>query len=212
MKLMIAVPSLDFMHTEFVKSLVALTKYLSADDVDHDVVIQSGTLVYVARDNLAKKAAGEDYTHVLWLDSDMVFGEELVDDLLFCGAPFVSGICHGRRPPHLSCLFRSLDPLDRYHAEEYPREPFEIAGSGFGCVLMETDVIRKMLKECGTCFMPTRRLGEDLAFCERCRILGIRMMADPSVRIGHIGHITIWPEDEDRYIDRIQGGRACLKK
>ena len=210
MKLMIAVPSLDYMHTEFVKSLMALTKYLSSDGVDYDVVIQSGTLVYVARDNLAKKAVGEGYTHVLWLDSDMVFQEELLDDLMFSGHSMVTAICHGRRPPHLSCVFRSLDPVDRYSLDEYPEDVFRIAGCGFGTFFMETDAIRKILQECGTAFAPMRSLGEDLAFCFRAGLCGLEIYADPRVRVGHIGHITIWPEDEERYINGIQGGKECL--
>lgn len=210
MRLMIAVPTLDFIHTEFVKSLLALTKYLHEDGVEHDVVIQSGTLVYVARDNLAKKAVAEGYTHVLWLDSDMVFHEDLLDDLMFSGHQMVTAICHSRRPPHLSCCFRSLDPIDRYTLDEYPDDVFRIAGCGCAALLMETEVLRKVLDECGTAFAPMRALGEDLAFCFRAGLCGIEIYADPRVRVGHIGHIVIYPEDEERYIASIQGGKACL--
>ena len=212
MKLMIAIPSLDFMHTEFVKSLCVLTKYLSCDGVDYDVVIQSGTLVYVARDNLAKKAVQEGYTHVLWLDSDMVFGEELLDDMMFCGKDMVTGIYHARRPPHASCLFRSLDPVDRYTASEYPDDVFEIGGCGFGAVFMTTDVLRKVFAECVSCFAPMNRLGEDCAFCLRATACGIRIYADPRIRLGHIGHIAIYPEAEEQFFDKVQGDKSCLKK
>ena len=47
MKRLVGVPSLDFVHVEFVKSLVALQARLQADGIRHDVWICSGTLAHV---------------------------------------------------------------------------------------------------------------------------------------------------------------------
>ena len=103
MKLLIAIPSNDTMPFQFVESLLKLTRRLSEDGVDYEVAIQGGTLVHVGRDKLALKAIGGDYTHVLWLDSDMVFTEDLFDDLMDSGKDFVTGIAHARREPYPSC-------------------------------------------------------------------------------------------------------------
>ena len=147
MKLLIAIHSLDYMHTEFVKSLVALTNRLSRDGVDYDVRIESGTLVHIAREKLAQLATAGGYTDVLWLDSDMVFTEDLLEDLQFSGNDFVTGIAHARRKPFISCVFKSLIPVERYASpDEYPKETFEIAGCGFACVLIKTDIIRDVRK------------------------------------------------------------------
>ena len=196
MKLLIAIPSLDMMHTEFVKSLLALQRRLDEDGIEYHIEIKSGTLVYVARDLLATKARQEDFTHVLWIDSDMVFTEDLVDDLLFSGKPFVSAICHARRPPHVSCLFKSLDPIDRYVYGEYGAEPFEVEACGMGCVLMETEVIKAIWEKYTFCFLPHEKYGEDLAFCMRARECGFSIWADPSVQLGHVGYKTVYPQDE----------------
>lgn len=205
MKLLIAIPTLDYIHVEFMRSLIALTNRLKDDGIDFHVEIKSGTLVYVARDLLATKARQEGYTHVLWLDSDMVFTEDLVDDLLFVGKPFVTGIAHSRRPPHCSCIFRTLRPVDRYSFKDYGSEPFQIGGCGMACVLMETEIIRAIWEKYTFCFLPMEELGEDLAFCQRAIDLGYEIWADPAVRIGHIGHITIWPEDEEGWQNKIDG-------
>ena len=85
MKLLIGVPTTDFVHVEFMKSLVNLLLKLERDGTQFDVDIESGTLVYIARDRIANKAINENYTHVLWIDSDMVFNENIFEDLLFCG-------------------------------------------------------------------------------------------------------------------------------
>ena len=198
MKLLIAIPAHDYMHMDFVKSLLALTRRLDEDGIEYEVDIHGGTLVYHARDALATKAIEEGFSDVLWLDADMVFTDNIVDDLQFCGKPFVTGIAHGRRPPHKSCLFTEIHPgVDRF--KEYPNAPFKVAGCGFGCVLMKTDILKAVKDRHGTCFFPTRELGEDLAFCRRATEGGWEIWAEPSVRLGHIGHIAIYPEYREQY-------------
>ena len=210
MKLLIALPSLDYMHTDTVRCLTSLIMRLKDEGIDFDVEIKTGTLVYVARDRIANKAIDEGYTHVLWLDADMIFTDDLLDDLLFCGEEYVSGIAHGRRPPHYSCLFTSLNPVKRF--TEYPTSPFEIAGSGFGCVLMTVNCLKVVRDRFGSCFCPEKQLGEDLAFCQRLHECGIKMYAEPTVRLGHIGHIPIYPGDEEKWINKVEGFRECLKE
>ena len=199
MRLLIAVPTLDYMYYGFVDSLTKLIMYLKDDGVDFDLDPRSGTLVYNAREHICMKAMQEGYTHVLWIDADMIFQETVVDDLLWTEKPYVAGIFHARRAPHCSCLFKCLDPIDRYSMDDYPCEPFKIAGSGMGLVLMETTAIQAVYDKFGTCFLPMADLGEDLAFCKRLGECGFEMWADPSVRIGHVGHITIWPEAEETW-------------
>lgn len=203
MKLLIAIPTNDYMHYEFTISLVKLVQRLKDDHINFDVAIQGGTLVYVARDKLAFKAIDEGYTHVLWLDADMVFTDDLLDDLLFAGKSFVSVIYHGRRAPHLSCVFDQIYPeIVRY--QEYPTNTFKIAGCGFGGVLIATDILKAVRLKYGTCFFPTRELGEDLAFCQRVSECGYEMFAEP-IKLGHIGHIKVFPEYRENYKATIQG-------
>lgn len=198
MKLLIAIPAHDYIHMDFVKSLLALTKRLDEDGIEYDVDIHGGTLVYHGRDALATKAIENGYTDVLWLDADMVFTDSVVEDLQWCGKPFVTGIAHGRRPPHKSCLFSEIYPgVERF--TEYPNAPFKVAGCGFGCVLIKTEILKAVKDRHGTCFFPMRELGEDLAFCRRATEGGWEIWAEPSVRLGHIGHIAIYPEYREQY-------------
>lgn len=206
MNLLIAIPTMDTVPVEFMKSLLALTQHLSEIDVEYDVAIESGTLVYMARDRLASKALTGDYTHILWLDSDMVFEPCIVEDLQFCGKDFVSGIAHSRRSPFVSCLFKNinLSDLKRWTLREYPADTFEVAGCGFACVLISAEIVRAVLKKYGTGFTPFQSYGEDLSFCKRAADLGFKIYAEPTVRLGHIAHIAIWPDDIERYADDIQ--------
>jgi GT2 family glycosyltransferase len=195
MKLLIAVPALDYIPADFVKSLTALIQRLDSDGYQADVKILTGTLVYAARDRLAAHAIMNDYTHVLWLDADMVFDDELLYDLQFAHKDFVTGLARSRRWPYTSCVFKSLEYLERI--EKYPRDTFRIGGCGFACVLIKTEILKTVREQYHTCFLPTADLGEDLAFCQRAAAMGYEIWAEPAVKVGHIGHITIYPDDAE---------------
>lgn len=199
MRLLIGIPSTDFLHVEFVKSLTNLVLRLKEDDIDFTVHFESGTLVYVARDNIASKAINGGFTHVLWLDSDMVFTDDFLDSLMFCGKPFVAGIFQSRRKGYHSALFKNLDIDNLERFEEYPHGTFEIAGCGFAGVLIETEILRNVMTNYGTCFLPMKMYGEDLAFCKRAVDMGYKIYAEPTAVMGHVGHITIYPEDHEKW-------------
>lgn len=200
MKLLIAIPAMDFIYTEFVKSLLKLTDKLKDDGIDFETRIEAGTLVYLARDKLARYAINNRFTHVLWLDSDMVFEPEILEDLQFSGKSFVTGIAHGRRKPYMSCLFKSYWPeVMKWEYKDYPHNTFEVAACGMAVALVEVDILRQVVEKNNTAFTPTEYWGEDVAFCDRARQLGYKIYAEPGVRVGHVGHITIYPEDSFSY-------------
>lgn len=206
MKLLIGIPSYDYMHAEFVKCLTALVMNLCHNGVNFEVFVCNGTLVHVARDKVACKAINEEFTHVLWLDADMIFSPSLLDDLMDNRRDFITGIAHSRRKPYASCVFSNVDDLNsltRY--EEYPAEPFVVAACGFACVLISTEVLRAVQMRYKTCFTPMMQWGEDLSFCKRARECGYVIWADPAVKLGHIGHDVIWPEDHWKYLKSLEG-------
>lgn len=74
MKLMIAVPCMDMVHTLFFRSFAGLRLPHGSE-----VVISTSSLIYDARNQLARKAVEGGYDRVLWLDSDMVFNPDMVE-------------------------------------------------------------------------------------------------------------------------------------
>lgn len=205
MRLLIGIPTTDFVHVDFMRCLVDLILRLKRDGIDFAVHIESGSLVYLARDRIACKAINEGFTDVLWLDSDMIFNTNLLEELQFSGHDFISGIAHSRRAPYSGCLFKDLDlkNLGRWNADEYPGEPFEVQGCGFACVLIKTDILKAVQLHDKTCFTPLPGYGEDLSFCRRATALGFHIWAEPCARLGHISHTAIYPEDQLRYLTTI---------
>lgn len=209
MKLLIGIPTHDFVHVEFMRCLIALLDQLKRDGVDYTLDIDSGTLVYIARERISHKAINEGFTHVLWLDADMVFQPTLLDDLMFSGKSFVTGVYHARRKGYASCIFKTIEinkKVERF--DKYPNEAFEIAGCGFGCVLIETEILKAVTLNKGPCFLPLAGYGEDIAFCKRATEMGYKIWCEPSAVCGHIGHITIYPEDYEHWKTTIQGNNV----
>ena len=200
MKLLIAVPTLENVPVDFMESLMDLACHLKDEGVDFKLKIEAGTLVYFARENLARWAIANRYTHVLWLDSDMVFHEEIVEDLQFCGKDIVTGIAHSRRPPFSSCLFTEIYPGVEKFKGEYPKQAFKVAACGMACVLMSVKVLYAVYNKFGNMFQPLNEpltYGEDVAFCWRAQQCGFDIWAEPTVRVGHVGRRVIWPEDAE---------------
>ena len=184
------------MDAEFVESLCGLIGKLKDDCIEYEVKIEGGTLVYYARESLARYAILKKFTHVLWLDDDMVFTKNAVEDLSFCGKDFVTGICHSRRPPYSSCIFTEIYPgVQKWKGNVYPRRAFEIAASGMACVLMSVEILKDVSDKFGLMFLPTDTYGEDVAFCWRATQCGYKLFAEPTVRVGHVSKTVIYPED-----------------
>ncbi len=199
MKLLIAVPTLDTVPVDFLESLSKLIIRLKDDGVDFALKIEAGTLVYFARESLTRYAIANRFTHVLWLDSDMVFTDGIADDLQFCGKKIVTGIAHSRRPPYSSCLFTQIFPgVEKWKGNEYPAAPFRVAACGMAACLVAAEVLEAVRAKFGNCFQPMTdpiTYGEDVAFCWRATQCGFEIWADPAVRVGHVGRTVIWPED-----------------
>lgn len=193
-RLLIGVPTTDYMPASFVKSLLDLTGHLSREGISYKVEVQAGTLVYLARNRIACQAINEGYTHLIFIDSDMVFDENIVETLTFCGKDIVCGAFQSRRPPYNSCIFSSLRPVER--VKQYGMEPFKVEGCGMAMTLISTEILKDVQEKYGNCFNPCEEFGEDLAFCWKARKEGHEIWCEPTARVGHIAHVPIWPGEE----------------
>lgn len=203
MKIMIAVPAQDLMHTAFAQSLLGL-KIPEGAVVRYGMVMNS--LVYDARNALAKQALAEDCDFILWLDSDMTFEPDLLLRLLEDDKDIVAGLFFRRRPPFSPCVYKTLR-ADRERPErnaheqfdDYPRDAlFEVEGCGMAAVLTKADVFRKItLNEAkpgqavAPPFVPLLGYGEDLSFCVRAREAGCSIWVDSRVKVGHMASVVV---------------------
>ena len=196
-RLLIAIPTTDYVPADFVKSLAKLQQELGRRGVAYDVEVQSGTLVYIARNRLANKAINDHYTHVLWIDSDMVFNEKIYEDLMDVGKEMVCGAFVSRRPPYGPCIYSSIEENAIEKVKNFGTRPFRVDGCGFALVLTSVELLQAVTQKFGTCFQPTPYYGEDLAFCWRVKQLGLEIWCEPTVRPGHIAHVPVYAGQEN---------------
>ena len=196
-KVFIAIPSMDTLPALFCQSLALLKR--SGDTM---VGFEVGSLVYNARNNLARQAIKAEADWVLWLDSDMVFSPDLLQRMMkVCtenDIDFLTALCFRRKPPYTPCLFDKLERLPDDKGASYtalmsvPDGRFKVGGCGFAGVLMSTDVLMSVASKFnGRMFDPLPGFGEDVSFCWRARQCGYEIWCDSSIEMGHVGNCVV---------------------
>lgn len=195
MKVFIAVPCMDTLPALFCQSLAMLQR--AGDTM---IGFEVGSLVYNARNNLARQAIKAEADWILWLDSDMVFGPDLLQRMLkVCtekDIDFLTALCFRRKPPYTPCLFDRLEKVEKgasYTAiMSVPDGRFQVGGCGFAGVLMSTDILLSVASNFnGRMFDPIDGFGEDLAFCWRARQCGYEIWCDSDIEMGHVGQCVV---------------------
>ena len=194
-KTLIAVPCMDTVPTEFMESMVHLR-----EPEGTQLAVVKNTLIYNARNTIIQNAVKLDFDRVLWLDSDMVFEPDLllrmIDDLDL-GIDYVAGLYYQRKLPTHPVVYKEIHwkvaddgwvDTGYQFFEPHPKDKlFEIAGSGFGCVMTSMDLLKRMVEVYGAPFSPLMGMGEDLTFCHRVKEQGFKMYCDPRIKLGHVG-------------------------
>lgn len=209
MKVFIAVPSMDTLPALFCQSLALLKRA-----GDTQVGFEVGSLVYNARNNLARQAIKAEADYVLWLDSDMVFSPDLLLRMMKVvednGLDFLTALCFRRKPPYTPCLFDKLEVRQDGKGANYtalmsvPDGLFEVGGCGFAGVLMNTEILLSVAAKFeGRMFDPMPGFGEDVAFCWRARQCGYKLYCDSSIEMGHVGSCVV----TRGYFEAFNGGQ-----
>ena len=195
-KVLIAVPALDVMPVQTAYSMLSLKRDCPSR---FSFIVRASC--HDARNLLAREAIESGADRVLWIDSDMVFDEDLMIRLgedLDAGWDMVCGIYFKRELPVTPVIYKSIDGVTgRVEAySDYPRNSvFSIAGCGFGAVMMKTEIIETVdifeSRPVGEGpFTPLPGLSEDLSFCARAKDEGARIACDSRIKVGHVGQIV----------------------
>lgn len=200
-KTLIAVPCLDMVQADFMKSMVNLQK-----PPDTYFTTLKNTLIHAARNTIAYNAIESGFDRVMWFDSDMVVPPDALMRLsadIDSGLDYVTGLYFSRRVPVKPIVYTELLWDGKTNASvanmfNYPDGITECAASGFGCVLTSVDLLRRVINKHELPFSPFLGLGEDLSFCWRVRDVGAKMYVDTRVKCGHIGCVEF---NEDSYLD-----------
>ena len=196
-KILVAVPTLNKVDVKFVASWANIVFCNGIEGVECHPQFVVDSMTYTARINLADIAVKGGFDYVFWMDSDMIIPADALKKMLDADKDMVTGLYFQRRGDHAPVIYSGVDENGRIVYEDYPRfNLFPIAACGFGCVLMKTDVIRKVAGAYnGATFQPFTGIGEDLSFCYRWRRSGGEIWCDPTIQCGHIGEYVFTEAD-----------------
>ena len=174
----------------------------------------------VARNEMAFKALQDGFLETMWIDSDIGFNPDSIDYLRSLNLPIVCGIYPKKGRRDLAC---STLPETKTIVFGQNGGLLELRYAGTGFMLVQkvayvTIYERLKLPLCNDAFaspcipffQPLVRplensnwyLAEDFAFCERARQAGLKIMADTTVRLWHLGQYRYGWEDAGRDIQR----------
>ncbi len=205
MKLFLALPVYGGYDPLFINSLLKLQMEPPCSLIVRPCIGDS--LVARARNKLAAEFMETDATHMLFIDTDLVFTPEHVGRLIGHDVPIVAGL-YPKKQPSLSWV---VNTLPNEEPDERGLQKVKYIGTGF--LMIRRDVIQRMIAEVpgisyvtdagqvqrtehdlfptGPMFDPeqgtTRYHSEDWGFCRRALDLGFDVLADTRVVCKHVG-------------------------
>jgi hypothetical protein len=173
-----------------------------------------------ARNQIATDALAKGFDELMWIDSDVVFDPNDVEKLRAHNLPLVGGIYAKKSRREFACAFL---PETREVLFGPNGKLTEVLFCGFGFVLTRRAVYEVMQQQLrlpvcnqrfGSPLVPyftplvfqddegAWYLSEDYAFCARARSCGFPFMADPTIRLWHVGTYRFSWEDAGSTAER----------
>jgi len=183
-KVAVGVPHTGMVHAKFAMSLAQVLAYSTVTGIPTMLIDQKTSLIQKGRHEIVAKALEMDASHVLFLDSDMVFPMSIIEILLSHKTEIVG--CDYRRtvPPHENTAKGKTKVKTMSGATA-------VTMLGTGCLLIDIDVFRSL----GEPYFKSEWTAasgwqsEDYNFCLRASLLGYTVYCDydASKEIIHIG-------------------------
>jgi hypothetical protein len=190
-KIMVGVPTKDSMYSHFAYCLQAMVQYNTQRGINTEVEFNMGTLIGNQRERIAEKAISIGATHILWLDSDMMFPKSICETLLSHNLDFVACNYSTRVLPFKAVGYTEIYNWNSGIAADAAGLVL-VEGIGLGCALTRVEIFDDIDKP----WFPITYveetndyLGEDMNFCLKVRETGryIAVDCDTSKEIYHIG-------------------------
>ena len=204
--LSICIPSRDQVPLGFALSLAKLTARLTKDNIKYDIHMVMGSLIPELRTQLVKDAIKTGNEYILWLDSDMHFPSSTFDQLHKHKKDIVAATYSTRSNPQRSVAF--VDEADSHIRLTETTGLHEVFAVGMGCMLVKTDVYRKLNTPWFSLDWDPNELkftGEDMFFCKNANYAGYSIYVDTylSNMLGHYGTKIYLLGETDEYRSKI---------
>ncbi len=180
--ILIATPTRDQMYAGFTVDLVNLVSFCKTG-----FMVTQGTILPNLRNLLAGKAVENDYSHVLFIDSDMRFPCNTVDRLLAHDVGIVGANCKQRTQDEWTARKEG-----KFITSENKTGLEEVDTIGMGVTLIKTDILTSLREPWfSTPYDQESRkhIGEDVYFCQMAKARGFSIWIDHdlSQEVRHAG-------------------------
>jgi hypothetical protein len=159
--------------------------------------------IAAVRNNLVDQALNEGCSHLLMLDTDQVYRDsQTITKMLSHKMPVVGAPVHRRYPPFDAILLRGSVNEYKYipDKEVYSGKLIEIDATGTGCLMIDMTVFDQLEQPYFSVSMKGDKVvGEDIGFCSKVRNLGLKIVADTSIEIGHITSFEVNRQTYEMY-------------
>lgn len=217
MKLLIAIPSYGgTVTTGCNRSVLQLGAVLQQHKIVSRIITVDEVDVVTARNTLASQLLRDDaFSHLLFIDADMIFGSETVLRLLGAEKPLI-GCTYPKREIDLAklCALAKVHPAPiaiakassfavqqhSWHSTEIRNGMCQVEGLGMGLCLIDRKVFEKLapkVRRNGAVYGFFDQISqgdllksEDLSFCARWKTVGGEVWALVDQDIGHVGTFT----------------------
>jgi len=190
-KIAICMPTREQMHSRCAFSLYNLGKALSKIGVEHSLFLSPGTLIANQRHELIIAAQEWGATHVMFIDSDIIFKPSHVIELLNFNELVVGAAYSKRIEPVIPTAWHHIDNWDTYvRLHEQTDSHIQVEAMALGFCLIKIEVFDKLdLPWFILGFNNGQYTGEDIEFFRNCKNNNIPVWLDIKIsfEIGHLG-------------------------
>jgi len=156
------------MEAQMVGSLISA---LISTPVSFQILLSMGCYIHYNRENVVKMAFETDCSHLLFVDSDVVFGPDSIKQLIAHDKEIIGGRYNKKVMPLVSTVPNITE------LSEVPFVP-----TGF--LLIDMEVFKKIG---APYFSLDSAESEDVYFCDKAIKNGYKVWCDPTIQIGHLG-------------------------
>lgn len=190
-RLAICIPTREQMHSRCTFSLYNLAQHLTSLGIENKLFLSPGTLIANQRHELVKCAREWSATHVMFIDSDIVFESHHVVDLLNFNEYIVGAAYSKRIDPIIPTAWFEIDNWNSYvKFEEQEQSHVQVEAMALGFCLIDIEVFDYIsLPWFILGFSNGEYTGEDIEFFRKCKEVEIPVWLDikTSLEIGHLG-------------------------
>lgn len=196
MKITLAIPTNRGVKPKTVGSLLSLVNASKEHDF-HVLIAEQGYTTAENRNYCVVQALKNNSDYLLFIDDDMTFPPETLNQLLSHGKDIV-GVASNSRVLPKSPTVGLMDKDGNYkHPDKYPSWEMKIPDELFKCFFVGGGVLLIKMSIFSVINKPWFKFesnddgkiirGEDGWFCDKARTHGFDVWCDPKIEIGHIG-------------------------